>query len=343
MLVMRTRPSLVLPIAVATWGMITCLEAAAKSYTHLVILRIFMGILESALTPASITMLSCWYRPAEQSRRALLYTSSVTVGGAFGGLLAGGITGSLEGAKGLRGWQWLFLVEGSITIVWAVFCVFLIPDTPENSTRFTPRQKHIAQMRLRGVGTASPTGKHNGEKKLGKLQSLKLACLDWRVYLVTLATTVCSPPPFFLFSFCFVSFSSTFFPFPSNHYSFNPSADDCTVPQRFLHPSLLLPHASQPAGLQKRRNRAVHDGTHLRGRLPLGRGHCHPRRPRSGPSSTTARPLRRLRHDHVHFPPFPRLRQRHALCPHRPHGHRGLGDSPAGRILRGNDLPRYAA
>lgn len=190
MLVMRTRPSLVLPIAVATWGMVTCVQAAAKSYTHLIVLRILMGILESALTPSSVTMVSCWYRPAEQSRRALIYTSSVTVGGAFGGLLAGGVTRSLEGAKGLRGWQWLFLVEGSITMVWVVFCVFLIPDMPENSRRFTPRQKHIAQLRLKHVGTAGYKGKLAGERKLGKLRSLKLACLDWRVYLVTLATTV---------------------------------------------------------------------------------------------------------------------------------------------------------
>lgn len=190
MLVMRTRPSLLLPIAVATWGVVTCLQAVAKSYTHLFVLRIFMGILESALTPASITMVSCWYRPVEQSRRAVIYTSSVTVGGAFGGLLAGGITGSLEGAKGLRGWQWLFLVEGSITIIWAIACTFLIPDTPENSKRFTLRQRQVAQLRLRRVGTAGYAGMLPGEKKLGKLRSLKLAFMDWRVYLVTFATTV---------------------------------------------------------------------------------------------------------------------------------------------------------
>lgn len=34
----------------------------------------------------------------------------------FGGLLAAGILGNLDGAHGITGWRWLFIVEGVITI-----------------------------------------------------------------------------------------------------------------------------------------------------------------------------------------------------------------------------------
>ncbi|KAK0652827.1 major facilitator superfamily domain-containing protein [Cercophora newfieldiana] len=192
MTVTRTRPSILLPCTMACWGIVTCAQAAARTSGQLLALRVLLGMFESALTPTSIMLLSSWYRPAEQAKRAITYTSSTMLGGAFGGLLAGGIIERLEGSKGIRGWQWLFIVEGVITIVWAIICVFLIPDFPENSRLVKGRQKEICIMRMKEVGTAGYAGKLPGGKKMGKIRSVVVACSDWRTWLITSATTALS-------------------------------------------------------------------------------------------------------------------------------------------------------
>ena len=45
-----------------------------------------------------------------------VFYSGLLLSGAFGSLLAAGILSGLAGVKGLGAWQWLFIVEGAITI-----------------------------------------------------------------------------------------------------------------------------------------------------------------------------------------------------------------------------------
>lgn len=112
MILVRTRPSLFLPIIMAIWGALTCVMAAINDYTHLLALRLLVGVFEAAFAPGILMIISSWYKKNEQSRRFAVYLSAAILSGAFGGLLAGAITGGLEGSGGLRGWRWLFIVEG---------------------------------------------------------------------------------------------------------------------------------------------------------------------------------------------------------------------------------------
>lgn len=105
----KTRPSVYLPIIMFLWGCVTCCMAAVTKYEHLVALRFIIGILEAGFAPGILLILSSWYKKNEQSRRYAVFISAAVLSGAFGGLIAGGITGSLNGAHGLAGWRWLFV------------------------------------------------------------------------------------------------------------------------------------------------------------------------------------------------------------------------------------------
>lgn len=66
--------------------------------------------------PGCLYLLSSWYTRKElTTRTAVLYSGSV-LSGAFSGLIAAGITKNLGGAMGLGAWQWLFIIEGVITV-----------------------------------------------------------------------------------------------------------------------------------------------------------------------------------------------------------------------------------
>ena len=87
----------------AIWGALTCCMGAIHDFKHLVVLRIFVGVFESGFAPGIILIISSWYKKDEQSKRFGVYMSAAILSGAFGGLLAGAITGGMEGAGGLRG------------------------------------------------------------------------------------------------------------------------------------------------------------------------------------------------------------------------------------------------
>jgi MFS family permease len=77
---------------------------------------------------------SCWYKPEELSKRiAFFYTASL-VSGAFGGLLAGGLIEGMEGLGGIRGWKWLFMIEGAATVLIAIGAYFVLPSESLHST-----------------------------------------------------------------------------------------------------------------------------------------------------------------------------------------------------------------
>lgn len=153
--------------------------AAIHDFSHLVVLRVFVGVIESGFAPGILLIISSWYKREEQSKRFAVYMSAAILSGAFGGLLAGAITGGLEGAHGLRGWRWLFIVEGAATMGWAFISGFILLDFPANSKTLTDRERAIAIARLQegGVVTRSEDG-----PRIGKGQSFILALKDWRVW-----------------------------------------------------------------------------------------------------------------------------------------------------------------
>lgn len=56
--------------------------------------------------------------------------SMTPVAGAISGLISYGLDKGADGVDGLHSWQWLFIVEGGITIFFGLFLVALLPGLP---------------------------------------------------------------------------------------------------------------------------------------------------------------------------------------------------------------------
>ena len=69
------------------------------------------GFTEAAFFPGAIFLLSIFYEKKQMALRTAILYSGSQVGNAFGGLFALAIL-QLEGAHGIEGWRWLFIVEG---------------------------------------------------------------------------------------------------------------------------------------------------------------------------------------------------------------------------------------
>ncbi|KAH6657055.1 major facilitator superfamily domain-containing protein [Truncatella angustata] len=179
MILAQTKPSIFLPTIMFLWGCATIGMAFIDTYKALVGLRVLIGLLESGFAPGVLLLLSSWYKPDEQARRFGVYISAAILSGAFGGLIAGSITGGLDGVNGMAGWRWLFITEGAATAVWSIVASFLLMDFPANTKRLTEPERELALKRLMASDGLIET---EDSPKLSHWQALKEALINWRVW-----------------------------------------------------------------------------------------------------------------------------------------------------------------
>jgi len=182
MILARTRPSRFLPAIMFVWGLVTMGMAWVPDYKALIAFRVIVGILEAGFAPGVILIISSWYKKSEQSKRFAVYISAAILSGAFGGILAGAITKGLDGAHGLAGWRWLFLVEGVATSVVSLISAFVLLDFPATTMKLSARERQLAMQRLRADNVQNDNNDEDAPKPT-HLGALKLALLNWRVWL----------------------------------------------------------------------------------------------------------------------------------------------------------------
>lgn len=97
-------------------------------------------------------MLGSWYTKTELGKRTMFFAIGNQVSGALGGLIAGSIAQNLQGAGGMSGWKWLFIIEGLIGVVVGIAGYILIPNYPHNTPWLSPEEAKVAQARLARQG-----------------------------------------------------------------------------------------------------------------------------------------------------------------------------------------------
>ncbi|VUC34856.1 unnamed protein product [Clonostachys rosea] len=171
LLLVKFSPSRWLPSIMVLWGIATTLTGIVQNYSGLLAARFFLGMTEAGLFPGIAFYMSLWYpRENAQFRLAMVFASA-SMAGAFSGLLAY-LIDKMDGVGGLEGWRWIFILEGILTVIVAVFAYFLVMDEPATAKFLTDREKLVLR-RLLNEGSAesnvesanNPTLGQKGEKK----------------------------------------------------------------------------------------------------------------------------------------------------------------------------------
>ncbi|KAL4976242.1 major facilitator superfamily domain-containing protein [Aspergillus desertorum] len=144
------RPRVFFPAMVLCWGCLTMVTAAVHSPQSIMAIRFFLGVAEASTFSGTHFILGSWYTERELGKRSGIFTASGLAGQMFGGFIQTGIHSSLDGAAGLSGWRWLFIIDGLITLPIALYGVFLFPDTPSTTRApyLTPPERALAVSRL---------------------------------------------------------------------------------------------------------------------------------------------------------------------------------------------------
>ena len=67
-----------------------------------------------------------------RARAIARFMTAIPVSGIIGGPISGVLLG-FDGWLGLRGWQWLFLLEGLPAVLLGVLVLHFLPDSPERA------------------------------------------------------------------------------------------------------------------------------------------------------------------------------------------------------------------
>ncbi|KAJ4386426.1 hypothetical protein N0V93_009321 [Gnomoniopsis smithogilvyi] len=152
----KVRPSIWIPSCELVWTILTFTLAAATTSNQVICIRFFVGLCESIFYPAAHFLIGSWYKPSELGKRACIFHASSALAGMFSGYLQSAVYTGLNGTLGKAGWQWLFIMDGVISLPICLAGFILIPDLPENSRSifFTADDKILAQNRMAVVGRA---------------------------------------------------------------------------------------------------------------------------------------------------------------------------------------------
>ncbi|KAK4443564.1 major facilitator superfamily domain-containing protein [Podospora aff. communis PSN243] len=133
-----------------TWGAVLACHAAVKNKEGLYAARFFLGMAEAGMFPGITAQLCSWYRSDEMGKPIMWMFGFQNCSGIVGSLLAYGIS-YMDGVGGWSAWQWVYLLEGLFTVLFAAVVYFVLPDYPKSARSaswLTPREQEYLERRL---------------------------------------------------------------------------------------------------------------------------------------------------------------------------------------------------
>ncbi|CAE6865725.1 Putative tartrate transporter [Paraburkholderia domus] len=160
------------------WGLLSCLMMFVHSETMFYVLRFFLGVAEAGLVPGVVLYLTFWFPSDRRARMVAVFMAAIPVAGIIGAPLSGFLMSALHEAHGLRGWQWMFLIEGIPSILAGFWALAVLRNTPAEAAWLTDDEKRVILSRLSRENTAAAAA--------GAEQSLAVALRSGRFWLLTL-------------------------------------------------------------------------------------------------------------------------------------------------------------
>jgi ACS family tartrate transporter-like MFS transporter len=114
------------------WGVISAAMILARGPTSFYVLRFLLGAAEAGFFPGVIYYMTHWFPSAYRSRTVAVFMTAAVVSNIVGSPLSGLLL-ELDGAIGLRGYKWLFLVEALPSIALGVLVFLRLPAGPRDA------------------------------------------------------------------------------------------------------------------------------------------------------------------------------------------------------------------
>ncbi|RBA20520.1 hypothetical protein FPRO05_07967 [Fusarium proliferatum] len=179
MLINRVKPSWYMAGFCLAWSVVSLVTFLANSYGSMVALRFILGVTEAPFYPGALFILSMFYTRKELAVRLAIFYTGNMIASSFAGLIAAGVFAGLDQKHGLAGWQWLFIIQGALSILTAILAFIFLPDHPLTTRWLSEEQRQLAYNRIY-------TDTTDVREKTSVWIGLKESASDWRTWALCL-------------------------------------------------------------------------------------------------------------------------------------------------------------
>jgi ACS family tartrate transporter-like MFS transporter len=124
----------------ALWGLVSMGMMFVTDTATFYAARVLLGAAEAGFFPGIVLYLTYWIPATERARTGALFMMAAPIAMIVGAPVSEALL-ALDGNLGLRGWQWLFLVEGFPAVVLGVIALWVFTDRPEQATWLKPEER----------------------------------------------------------------------------------------------------------------------------------------------------------------------------------------------------------
>jgi ACS family tartrate transporter-like MFS transporter len=123
-----------------TWGLVACAMTWVQGPKSFLTMRFILGLAEAGFYPGVILYLTYWFPARYRARIMSCFATAVPISVAVGAPISTWIL-QLDGALGLHGWQWLYLLEGLPAVLMPIAVLILLPDSPAKALWLNENEK----------------------------------------------------------------------------------------------------------------------------------------------------------------------------------------------------------
>jgi ACS family tartrate transporter-like MFS transporter len=159
------------------WGIVSGAFMFLHGKNMFYIMRFLLGAAEAGFFPGVLLYFTYWFPSRERAKIIALFAIGGVAAGVVGSPINGAILQNMGGVAGLKGWQWLFLLEGIPAVLLGFVVLWILPNGPKDSWWLNERERNWIHQRI----ISDPATHESSER-----HSLKHAFTCGRVYLFCL-------------------------------------------------------------------------------------------------------------------------------------------------------------
>jgi MFS transporter, ACS family, tartrate transporter len=142
-----------------TWGIVAMATSFVRGAPSFMAARVILGVAEAGFFPGMVLFFTYWFPASQRARTGALFMMASPVAIIIGAPASTAVL-RMDGLLGLRGWQWLFLIEGLPAVILGVVVFAALADRPEDAAWLRPSEREWLARRMReDRGRQQPGGR----------------------------------------------------------------------------------------------------------------------------------------------------------------------------------------
>jgi MFS transporter, ACS family, tartrate transporter len=130
-----------------TWGLVAMATTFVRGAPSFMAARVILGVAEAGFFPGMVLFFTYWFPASQRARTGALFMMASPVAVIIGAPVSTAVL-QMDRVLGLRGWQWLFLIEGLPAVILGFIVLATLTDRPEDASWLRPNDREWLVRRM---------------------------------------------------------------------------------------------------------------------------------------------------------------------------------------------------